>query len=249
MQLTHNYWFFQEAISPENCQKIIDLGVSELDRLNSIGENTDGVTAGNTEKGSMPKAKPANELLRSQHDNPDNYYIRDSKVAWLNDKWLYDLITPFINEANLQANWKWNWDFCESFQFTVYKPEGFYNWHTDGGSDHNSKYQRYIYGISPPMQKNGALPKGYVRNSNLVGKTRKISMTLNLNVPGEYEGGNLKFDFGPNSLKEDRIKECVEIRPQGSMIVFPSFLHHCVTPVTKGTRYSLVLWCVGEPWK
>ena len=127
--------------------------------------------------------------------------------------------------------------------------DGFYNWHTDGGSDHNSKYQRYIYGISPPIEKSGALPKGYVRNNNLVGKTRKISMTLNLNVPGDYDGGNLKFDFGQNSLKEDRIKECVEIRPQGSMIVFPSFLHHCVTPVTKGTRYSLVLWCVGEPWK
>jgi hypothetical protein len=24
---------------------------------------------------------------------------------------------------------------------------------------------------------------------------------------------------------------------------------HCVTPVTKGTRYSLVLWVLGDPFK
>ena len=73
-------------------------------------------------------------------------------------------------------------------------------------------------------------------------------MTINLNEPGEYEGGNLKFDFGPHSEGE-RFHECTEIRPQGSIIVFPSFVQHQVTPVTKGTRYSLVLWSLGQPFK
>ena len=36
---------------------------------------------------------------------------------------------------------------------------------------------------------------------------------------------------------------------KGSIIVFPSFMPHCVTPVTKGVRTSLVMWCLGEPWK
>jgi PKHD-type hydroxylase len=83
----------------------------------------------------------------------------------------------------------------------------------------------------------------------MVGKVRKLSLTINLNSPGDYEGGNLKFDFGMHCEKENRFHECEEIRPQGSMVVFPSFVDHCVTPVTKGTRYSLVLWTLGEPWK
>ena len=56
------------------------------------------------------------------------------------------------------------------------------------------------------------------------------------------------FDYGHHT-DEDRFYECKEIRPQGSMIVFPSYTYHCVTPVTKGTRYSLVLWANGEPFK
>lgn len=74
-------------------------------------------------------------------------------------------------------------------------------------------------------------------------------MTCNLNKPDDYKGGNLKFDFGPHSENINRFKECEEIRPQGSIIVFPSFVYHCVTPVTEGERYSLVLWNLGRPFK
>ena len=93
------------------------------------------------------------------------------------------------------------------------------------------------------------LPEGYTADPNLVGKVRKLSMTVNLNPPGAYEGGNLKFDFGMHIQKEVRFHECEEIRPQGSIIIFPSFMDHCVTPVTRGERFSLVLWTVGPPFR
>ena len=80
------------------------------------------------------------------------------------------------------------------------------------------------------------------------GKVRKISMTVNLTDPKNYKGGNLKFDLGPH-IKQDRFKVCDDIRPQGSAVVFPSFTYHCVTPVTSGTRYSLVIWFLGKPWQ
>ena len=73
-------------------------------------------------------------------------------------------------------------------------------------------------------------------------------MTLNLTTPDQYKGGNLKFDFGPHAGR-GRFKTCKEIRDQGSMIIFPSFLHHQVTPVTSGTRYSLVIWSLGRPFR
>ena len=39
----------------------------------------------------------------------------------------------------------------------------------------------------------------------MVNKVRKLSITINLNEPGEYEGGNLKFDFGLNFHKVKKI--------------------------------------------
>ena len=56
------------------------------------------------------------------------------------------------------------------------------------------------------------------------------------------------FDFGQHTEGE-QFYECKEIRPQGSIIIFPSFTYHCVTPITKGTRYSLVLWTLGDAFR
>jgi predicted 2-oxoglutarate/Fe(II)-dependent dioxygenase YbiX len=43
--------------------------------------------------------------------------------------------------------------------------------------------------------------------------------------------------------------QCKEILPKGSIIIFPSFVWHRVKPVTKGARYSLVVWNLGYPFK
>ena len=61
-------------------------------------------------------------------------------------------------------------------------------------------------------------------------------MSLVLN--DDFEGGDLEI-FGVPTPKLET----------GSMIFFPSFIAHEVTPVTKGTRYSLVLWFLGTPWR
>ena len=92
------------------------------------------------------------------------------------------------------------------------------------------------------------LAPGYTDNIHMWDKVRKLSMTVNLTDPKNYAGGNLKFDLGAHAGKK-RFKVCEEIRPQGSVIIFPSFTYHCVTPVTRGTRYSLVLWSLGKPWQ
>ena len=66
---------------------------------------------------------------------------------------------------------------------------------------------------------------------------RKLSISVQLSNPDEYKGGNLEF-------RKDKLgKKCKEI---GTAIVFPSFLEHRVTPVTKGERASLVSWIQGS---
>ncbi|ARN76140.1 2OG-Fe(II) oxygenase [Oceanicoccus sagamiensis] len=68
---------------------------------------------------------------------------------------------------------------------------------------------------------------------------RKLSISVPLNQSSEYEGGELKFN--PHG------EEVTTYQKKGQGIIFPSFVLHTVTPVTKGRRYSLVAWVGGQP--
>ena len=260
MQVKNSYFWFKEALSPEVCQKIVDQGIKQIEQEKSSGKDVSATTFGNNHKQGLEEEgikaeaqadktteEVKTELGVSDADVDKARYIRDSEVTWMNDQWLYDLVYPYLREANEKAGWKYEFDVSESFQFTKYGINQFYGWHADGNSCHLGKYKRAIPGVTP-RDSNGMFPRGLTDNANMIGKIRKLSMTINLNKPGEYEGGNLKFDFGPHA-PGNRFHECTEIRPQGSIIIFPSYVYHQVTPVTSGTRYSLVLWTLGQPFK
>jgi PKHD-type hydroxylase len=70
---------------------------------------------------------------------------------------------------------------------------------------------------------------------------RKISLTIQLSDPDEYEGGDLQIWTGGEFKTIER--------KQGCVIIFPSFLMHRITPITKGIRKSLVLWVGGDHYK
>lgn len=71
---------------------------------------------------------------------------------------------------------------------------------------------------------------------------RKLSLVLQLSDPSEYEGGDLQFWIGGNEpiTAEKKI---------GLIYAFPSYILHRVTPVTRGTRKSLVVWISGNKFK
>lgn len=70
---------------------------------------------------------------------------------------------------------------------------------------------------------------------------RKLSLSLLLSDPNTYEGGDLEIWPGGEVRKAERV--------EGGATIFPSFLMHRVTPVTKGVRKSLVFWVGGVPYK
>jgi PKHD-type hydroxylase len=72
------------------------------------------------------------------------------------------------------------------------------------------------------------------------GIQRKLSISILLNDPSEFEGGILQFKG-----MEDRNL----LDKQGTIIVFPSFIEHKVTPVTKGVRYTAVTWASGPSFR
>ena len=68
--------------------------------------------------------------------------------------------------------------------------------------------------------------------------------------PEDYEGGLLEFDLrNIGEINTNNIIKCKEILPKGSIVVFPSYTWHRVSPVTSGTRLSLVQWNLGPGFK
>jgi len=155
-----------------------------------------------------------------------NKTARNCKVAWIEEQWIYDILNPFIHTANKNAGWNFQWDWNETSQFTIYKKGQYYGWHADQ--------------FTSPLKS---------KSKNIDGKTRKLSLTLQLTDKTKYEGGDFQFQWlkqDENFLHTETVKDAKDL---GTIIVFPSFLWHRVLPVTKGKRESLVNWSVGRAFK
>ena len=201
MLLKNYFWYFPGAIPERLCNQVIATAMKEKGMRGLTGD-TNPDTATEEELKSIKKK-------------------RDSKIAWMNYPWLYNLFIPYVTNANNNAGWNFQFDESESCQFTVYEPGQFYDWHAD------SKEEPY---------------------KNV--KIRKLSVTVSLSAPKDYTGGELEFDFKNNDpLQPNNRHICREILPKGSIVVFPSFVWHRVRPVLRGTRLSLVIWNCGHPYR
>ncbi len=209
MNLLNHYWYFQSVIPERICDDIVRYGKSIQDQM---------ARTGGFDKKKLDKSQ-INDLKKK----------RNSNIVWLNDRWIYKEIHPYVHSANKNAGWNFEWDFSESCQFTKYEKGQFYDWHCDSWD------RPYIKeNINDPSHN----------------KIRKLSVTLSLSNPKNYKGGELEFDFKNRDFnKKQNIRKCTEILPKGSLVVFPSFVWHRVCPVKKGSRYSLVIWNLGYPYK
>ena len=209
MNLFNYYYYFKSALTPRFCDELVRYG---LDQKESIA-----LTGGFENKDNKPLTSEEEKDLKKK---------RDSNIVWLNDRWIYKEIQPYIHQANNNAGWNFDWDFSESCQFTIYKKKQYYDWHCDSWD------------------------KPYMEDGPTKGKIRKLSVTVSLTDPQEYKGGELEFDFrNEDPDKKPNMRACTEILPKGSLVVFPSFVWHRVKPVTKGVRYSLVIWNLGYPFR
>lgn len=71
---------------------------------------------------------------------------------------------------------------------------------------------------------------------------RKFSFSIQLSDPTSYEGCDLKIHSTGISFADTK-------RERGTMVAFPSYALHQVTPLTRGKRISLVGWVCGQPFR
>ena len=225
MNLTNYYYQFPSVLTPKFVDDILEYGKQHTPEMAITGGANKDDEKNLDKKGNLKKSVVKDVQKK-----------RKSDIVWMKDLWIYKEIHPYIHEANEKAGWNFDWDWSESCQFTKYGVGQYYGWHCDSW---DKPYSR------PPLA-DGTRPIDH-------GKIRKLSVTISLSHPDEYEGGNLEFDFRNQvdweKNKKAAIHSCDGIRPRGSIIVFPSFVWHRVAPVTKGTRYSLVIWNLGYPFR
>jgi PKHD-type hydroxylase len=157
-----------------------------------------------------------------------NRGMRDTDIAWIREDWVYDIVERWPYRANRAAGWNFDVERMQSLQFGTYEVGGHYDWHFDMTG-------------RPYAEGDSVAPDFY-------GLLRKISFTVQLSDPASYDGGELELELGlPND--EVRAERPDQSGQRGTVIVFPSFIPHRVTPVTRGVRYSLVGWICGKPWR
>jgi PKHD-type hydroxylase len=165
------------------------------------------------ESGRAQKPQAAKVGMENNAGGGTDTKKRVTTISWIPFKQMshmYEDLNNFIQKANENHFGFGDIQVTENAQFTEYPVGGFYDWHMD--CDTNMAHE-------PPV--------------------RKISMTLLLNDPSEFEGGNLEL-MSPG--RTTNLK-------QGHAICFASFLNHRVQPVTRGVRQSLVVWFGGKPFR
>ena len=149
----------------------------------------------------------------SQPEGKQDTEKRITTISWIPFKKLpemYQILETLVHRTNGNHFGFDGIQLAEPAQYTHYPVGGFYGWHTDND---------VIGKNEPPV--------------------RKISMTLLLSSPNEFEGGDLELmDQG----KSAKLK-------QGQAVFFASFIPHRVIPVTRGERKSLVMWFGGPSFR
>lgn len=146
----------------------------------------------------------------------NNRHRRSSNI-WLtpndNTKWIYDRLRAVSADLN-RRYFQYDLNMVEPLQLAWYEEQqlGHYGRHLDTTF--------------------GTLSQA---------ASRKLSISVQLSDPEDYEGGELQFDMGADPI--------VAPKELGTVIVFPSFIMHEVTPVTRGIRHSLVTWCHGPAFR
>ena len=166
--------------------------------------------------------------------------IRKSKNTWIpTTHWITGWLWHYVQAAN-RNNFLYDISFIESesMQYASYGVGEYYHWHTDSSIavHYKPKFQT--------SARESTKDDNYLRERTAVENelVRKISFSLQLSDPDDYEGGNIQFIDESN-------KNYIAPRQKGTLIIFDSRTKHRVCKVRSGVRKSIVGWVLGPRWK
>ena len=166
--------------------------------------------------------------------------VRKSKNTWIpTTHWITGWLWHYVQAAN-RNNFLYDISFIESesMQYARYGVGEYYHWHSDTSIPVQYKPQIQISATESTTDDNYLRERAAIKNELV----RKISFSLQLSDPDDYEGGNIQFIDESN-------QNYIAPRQKGSLIIFDSRTKHRVCKVRSGVRKSIVGWVVGQRWK
>ena len=166
--------------------------------------------------------------------------IRKSKNTWIpTTHWITGWLWHYVQAAN-RNNFLYDISFIESesMQFARYGVGEYYHWHSDTSIPVQYKPQIQTSAKESTTDDNYLRERAAIENELV----RKISFSLQLSDPDDYEGGNIQFIDESN-------QNYIAPRQKGSLIIFDSRTKHRVCKVRSGVRKSIVGWVLGPRWK
>jgi PKHD-type hydroxylase len=193
-------------------------------------------------EGEKSASEPGVHQVDGKYKSGDE--ARDSSVSWVHTNNAYDILRPFVEAANDICGWKYDIHQIEGVQLTKYNKAQHYDWHIDGNSDTWAAKKLVGDTHTDPLLIN------QTRTPEFEGLVRKLSIIVQLSDPEDYKGGDVFISRPPKDGHLDIYGETLpQFREKGTVIVFPSYARHKVTPVTEGVRKSAVAWACGPPFK
>lgn len=249
---------FRRAFTPEECEAIVSaVDLSQDGHLTS----SSGATAAHQQPRADNSTRRAKLAWVLQYDNDG---------AELEHGWIHRRVLAHVEMAVRKAEWSWlrptvaqrvGSDAAQVAHYPL--PEargvegedgggtgGHYDWHIDM----DEGFAAMAEAVGSTASNSGGI--GGAGSGSFVG--RRVSVTVQLSAPEAYSGGHLQLGNRHTATTE-----------QGSLIVFPAYLPHRVTRVTKrldsisrdtdvadggrrnsssvsgGGRHSLVMWLRG----
>lgn len=166
--------------------------------------------------------------------------IRKSKNTWIpTTHWITGWLWHYVQAAN-RNNFLYDISYIESesMQYARYGVGEYYHWHSDTSIPVQYKPQIQTSAKESTTDDNYLRERAAIENELV----RKISFSLQLSDPDDYEGGNIQFIDESN-------QNYIAPRQKGSLIIFDSRTKHRVCKVRSGVRKSIVGWVVGPRWK
>ena len=185
--------------------------------------------------------------IRDEVGNPELHEgIRKSSNAWINgSNWVAGFVWYYITKAN-RENFRYNIEGLDSneIQYTEYKKGEYYDWHVDDDINRCMINDKLLTSDINQGENLATLNGEYIR---------KLSFSIQLSDPEDYEGGELEFkanNYG-SERRGDFTLDDTFFTPnkKGTIIIFDSRVRHRVCEVKSGVRKSLVGWVVGPRWK
>lgn len=162
------------------------------------------------------------EVGTGEADYGEDAAVRRARIGWIPDVAPYRWIYDKLTSVVQRANRAYGYDligFTEEIQFTHYDEPGAF-------------YDWHQDGLE----------------GDLAG--RKLSLVVQLTSPDDYVGADLElFGIQQERTAAAQAAWAADARRQGTVVVFPAFEFHRVTPLVRGARRSLVCWIGGPPFR